>query len=144
MAYEDLVRSHVERCLQDIWDVRVPELDDEGDYPFRSKACVGWVRVEPQHPVLVRVFSHAAYDVKGSAALLREINTLNARSRLATVSWSAGVVGVHSALPAENVDRASLRLALDMVTCVADDISELTAAVFGGHSPVRSPEGAGG
>jgi hypothetical protein len=144
MAYEDLVRSHVERCLQDIWDVRVAELDDEGDYPFRTKACVGWVRVEPQQPVLVRVFIHAAYGVKPSAALLKEINALNARSRLATVSWLAGVVGVHSALPAETVDRTNLRLTLDMVTCVADDISELTAAVFGGHSPARASEGAGG
>ena len=48
MAYEDLVRSHVERCLQDIWEVRRLEQDDDGDYPFRTKSCLGWVRVEPQ------------------------------------------------------------------------------------------------
>lgn len=144
MAYEDLVRSHVERCLQDIWDVRVPEADEEGDFPFRTKSCTGWVRLEPQQPVLVRVFVHAAYEVKPSAALLREINAINARSRLATVSWLAGVVGVHSALPAETLDRATLRLVLDMVSCVADDISELIAAVFGGHAPAKAPEGAGG
>ena len=81
---------------------------------------------------MVRVFAHAAYEVKSSAALFKEINALNARSRLATVSWSSGVVSVHAALPAEPLDRPSLRLALDMVSCVADDIGELTAAVFGG------------
>ena len=143
MAYEDLVRSHVERCLQDIWDIRQPEVDGDGDYPFRATSSVGWVRVEPQRPVLVRVFAHAAYEVKQSAALLKEINALNVRSRLATVSWSAGVVSVHSALPAEAVDRATLRLALDTVTRVADDISVLTAAVFGGQLPARACEAGG-
>ncbi len=39
VAYEDLVRSHVERCLQDIWKVGCVEVDEEGDYPFRTKAC---------------------------------------------------------------------------------------------------------
>jgi hypothetical protein len=144
MAYKHLVRSHVERCLQDIWEVRIPEVDEEGDYPFKTKVCVGWVRVEPMPPVMVRVFAHAAYEVKPSAALYKEINTLNARSRLATVSWSSGVVSVHAALPAEPLDRPSLRLALDMVSSVADDIGELTAAVFGGHSPARSAAGADG
>jgi hypothetical protein len=38
-------------------------------------------------------------------------------------------------LPAEPLDRPSLHLALDMVSSVADDIGERTAAVFGGHSP---------
>ena len=140
MAYEDLVRSHVERCLQDIWDVRQPEMDADGDYPFRATSSVGWVRVEPQRPVLVRVFAHAAYEVKQSAALLKEINALNVRSRFATVAWAAGVVSVHSALPAEALDRATLRLALDTVTSVADDISVLTAAVFGGQLPTRTCE----
>lgn len=144
MAYEDLVRSHLERCLQDVWEVRQLEQDDDGDYPFRAKSALGWVRVETFRPALVRVFAHAAYQVKRSAALLSEINTLNARSRLATVSWSDGVVSVSCALPAESLDRPSLRLALDSVTHVADDISELTAAVFGGQLPARPREEAEG
>jgi hypothetical protein len=144
VAYEDLVRSHVERCLQDIWEVRTPEPDQDGDYPFQTKSCVGWLRIEPQRPILVRVFAHAAYDVKRSAGLLQEINALNVQSRLATVCWSAGVVSVHSALPAEVIDRASLRLVFDTVSSVADDISELTAAVFGGQLPFRSREEAEG
>jgi hypothetical protein len=140
MAYKNLVRSHVERCLQDIWDVRSPEVDEEGDYPFKTKVCFGWVRVEPQPPVMVRVFAHAAYEVKSSTALFKEINSLNARSRLATVSWASGVVSVHAALPAEPLDRPSLKLALDMVSSVADDIGELTAAVFGGHPASRTSD----
>ena len=118
-------------------------MDGDGDYPFRAASSVGWVRVEPQRPVLVRVFAHAAYDVKRSAALLKEINALNVRARFATVSWAAGVLSVQSALPAEAVDRGTLRLALDTVTSVADDISVLTAAVYGGRLPAL-PSDAGG
>jgi hypothetical protein len=142
VAYDDLVRSHVERCLQDIWKVQGPEVDEEGDYPFRTRACVGWVRVEPQPPVLVRVFAHVALDVKRSAALLQELNALNVRSRMATVCWADGTVAVHSALPVDAVDRGTLRLALDTVSRVADDISELVAAVFGGSVAAPAPEAA--
>ncbi len=142
MAYDDLVRSHVERCLQDIWEAPGPQVDQDGDYPFRTESCVGWVRVEQQPPMLVRVFAHVAYDVKRSAALLQELNVLNVRSRLATVCWADRTVAVHCALPAEAVDRANLRLVLDTVSRVADDISELTVAVFGGRVPMASEEGA--
>ncbi len=144
MAYEDLARSHVERCLQDIWRSERPETDLDGDYPFRVGACVGWVRLEVQAPLLVRVFAHAAYGVKQSAALLREINAINLRARFATICWSDGVVSVHSALPVESLDRGSLRLAIDTVVRVADDISDLTATVFGGRLPARPLEEAGG
>jgi hypothetical protein len=132
MAYEDLVRSHVERCLQDIWGVSKLQADSEGDYPFRAEPCVGWVTVERQRPMLVRVLLHAAYDVKPTAVLLKEINAINVRSRFATVCWSAGVVMVQSAMPVEALDRAGLELALTTVTSVGEDIAELIAAVFGG------------
>ena len=145
VAYEDLVRSHVERCLQDIWEAAGgPEIDDEGDYPFRTESCLGWVRLERQPPMLVRVFAHVAYDVKRSAALLQELNVLNVRSRLATVCWADRTVAVHAALPVEAVDRANLRVVLDTVTKVADDISELIAAVFGGRVPLPAHEEAEG
>jgi hypothetical protein len=143
MAYDDLVRSHVERCLQDIWELSSLELDGEGDYPFRSGSCVGWVTVETQRPKLVRVIMHAAYGVKQSAALLRELNTINSRARFASVSWSAGVVTVQWALAAESFDRASLHLALDTVTTVANDIAELISTVFGGQVPLPAAEQAG-
>jgi hypothetical protein len=143
VAYDDLVRSHVERCLQDIWEVPAgPEMDDDGDYPFRTGSCLGWVRLEQQPPMLVRVFAHVAYDVKRSAALLQELNVLNVRSRLATVCWADRTVAVHSALPVDALDRANLRLVLDTVTKVADDISGLIAVVFGGRVPSQSQEGA--
>ena len=84
-----LVRSHVERCLQDIWQVcRVP-FDEEGDYPFRAGAAACWVRVDDHIPVLVRVFGHAVVDVKRSAGLLRELNDLNSRARTTSTAWDA-------------------------------------------------------
>jgi hypothetical protein len=75
--------------------------------------------------------------VRGARAVF-----LNVRSRLATVCWADRTVAVHSALPVEALDRANLRLVLDTVTKVADDISELIAAVFGGRVASPSQEGA--
>ena len=144
MAYENLVRSHVERCLQDIWGIAGLEQDGEGDYPFRSGSCFGWVAVEVQRPMLVRVIMHAAYDVKPSAALLRELNSINSRARFAAVYWSAGVVSVQWAIAAESLERPGLQLALDTVTTVANDIAELIAAVFGGQVPLPQQEQAEG
>lgn len=143
LAYEDLVRSHVERCLQDIWETSKVTMDGEGDYPFRAGTCVGWVTIEQQRPMLVRVIMHAAYEVKQNAALLRELNAINARSRFASVCWSAGVVTVQWALGVETLDRNGLQHALDTVTTVANDIAELIVTVFGGQVALPRQEQAG-
>src|ERR1700712_2106122 len=82
-AMEHLVRSHVERCLQDIWQVCQLAVDEDGDYPFRAGVASCWVRVDSQVPVLVRVFGHAVLDVRRSAGLLRELNEVNCRARTA-------------------------------------------------------------
>ena len=47
---EHLVRSHVERCLQDIWQVCRVAVDDDGDYPFRAGVAACWVRVDSRTP----------------------------------------------------------------------------------------------
>jgi hypothetical protein len=141
---EHLVRSHVERCLQDIWDVcRVP-VDDDGDYPFRAGTAACWVRVDSALPVLVRVFGHAVVDVKRTAGLLREINDVNSRSRTTSVAWDAGVVRVSAMVHPDALDRASLRHALDAVSVVSNDLGPLMAGVYGGSTPYQAQEAGGG
>lgn len=140
-----LVRSHVERCLQDIWQVcRVP-VDEEGDYPFRAGAAACWVRVDAQIPVLVRVFGHAVVDVKRSAGLLRELNDLNTRARTTSTAWDAmhlgasvGVVRVSTVVHPDGLGRASLRHALDAVASVSNDVGPMVAGVFGGSTPYEA------
>ena len=65
-----LLRSHVERCLQDIWDTPDLVIDDDGDYPYRRGTAMCWVSPFDGPVPGVRVFAHAAYGLKpvGEAA----------------------------------------------------------------------------
>ena len=132
---EHLVRSHVERCLQDIWEVcRVP-VDDDGDYPFRAGVAACWVRVDAHAPILVRVFGHAVVDVKRSAGLLRELNDVNSRARTTSAAWDAGVVRVSAMVHPDALGRGALRHALDAVASVSNDLGPMMASVYGGTTP---------
>ncbi len=77
-----LLTSHVDGCLQDIWEQHELHTDDDGDWPYRWGTAACWVRlVLDQAQSCVRVFAHAAHGVKGNAAVLRELNHLNGRAR---------------------------------------------------------------
>jgi hypothetical protein len=139
---EHLVRSHVERCLQDIWQVCQVRVDADGDYPFRAGVASCWVRVDSELPVLVRVFGHAAVDVRRFAGLLRELNDVNCRARSTSVVWDPadstpgrGVVRVAAMIHPEALGRRSLRHALDAVAVVSNDLGPLVASVYGGTTP---------
>lgn len=41
-----MLRSHVERCLQDIWDTRELGTDEDGDYPYRNGTAMCWVSAD--------------------------------------------------------------------------------------------------
>lgn len=131
-----MLRSHVERCLQDIWDTRELVVDGDGDYPFRQGTAMGWVSVVAGPPPSVRVFAHAAHGLRRTAKLLGEVNDLNARSRWAKVAFAHGIVQVSIELPPAAVDRLTLAGAVVSVGEVADDVGGLLAAVFGGQTPL--------
>ena len=134
-----LLRAHVERVLEDAWDVHRAEKDQDGDYPFRWGTAACWVRVEPGTPEgmppAVSVFAHAAKDLKQSAKLLAEVNELNLRSRWAKVGFDGGAVIVSRTLDVAGSERDSLMNACDAVGRVADDIGSLFAGVYGGVTP---------
>ena len=137
---EVLLRSHVERCLQDIWDVHDLVIDDDGDYPYRHGTAMCWVSPFAGPVPGVRVFAHAAQQLKPSAKLLREVNDLNVRSVWARVAFQSGVVRVSAELHWAAVDRLALEQAARAVGEVADDIGALLATVYGGHTPFPAEE----
>lgn len=139
MSNKRWLRSHVERCLQEIWQVPAVVIDNDGDYGFRSETGACWVRLETQaDPWLVAVFAHAAYDVKKTAKLLGELDEIASSARAASVFYVGGVVVVRQALLARTLDRRSLHFALDGVAAIADQVGQLVTAVHGGATPFQA------
>lgn len=129
------LRGHVQRCLEEIWDVCRVTVDGDGDIPFRAGAAGGWISVIEDDPHLVRVWAHAAYGVKATAAVLREINDVNQRIKTAHVYWADGVVVVEQTLHADGVDVTTLAQGWRSVCGAANDLGPLLAAVHGGATP---------
>jgi hypothetical protein len=131
----ELLRSHVERALQAIWEQADLVVDDDGDYPFRSRTAACWVRVVGGEQPAVRVFAHAALEVPSTKKVFEEISELNSRSRWAKVSWCHGVVVVDESIHWLSVDRAAIERAIESVMVVSDDIGTMMTAVYGGETP---------
>lgn len=127
-----MLRSHVERCLQDVWERPDLVTDGDGDYPYQWGTAACWVSIQPGSEPSVRVFAYAAVGLRRSAKLLAEVNDLNSRSRWARVFWVDGRVMVSAELHWTTLDRASLARTLECVGTVADDIGTLLATVYGG------------
>ncbi len=83
----------------------------------------------------VRVFAHAAYDVRRSARLLAELNDHNRTQpfRLGSPGRRSGVS--EYSLPASAVDADTLAGMLGMVSVRADDLGPMLTAVYEGHTP---------
>ncbi len=143
MAALDLARSHIERCLQDVWNVDRIVPDGDGDYCYRIGTAACYFGLVGSEPVLVKAVGCAALEVKKSAKLLDEINAINSRCRLAHVYWNNGAVLVEQTLFAEVVDRASLSHAGQSVGHIANDIGQMIATVFGGRTPHAAADIAG-
>lgn len=86
-----LLRSHVERCLQQIWDTPDLVTDTDGDYPYRWGTAACWVSVQPDPPA-VRVFGYAARGVRPTAALLLP-STAGTPARRRRAGWCTGRPG---------------------------------------------------
>ena len=134
------LKAYVEKLLREIYDDAQVEEDDDGDFYSRWGTAAVYVRViEGRHP-MVRVFAHAAWGVKQSAAVLREINDLNTRTVSATVSIADGTILVTQTLHPSGLDEPTLAQAYCQVGSVADDIGTLAAAMFDGHTPFPAGE----
>lgn len=139
---DTMLRSHLERCLQDVWQSHDLECDRDGDYPYRHGTAACWVSLhgEPQPGVMVLAF--AVTDIRRSARLLAEVNELNGRSRWARVYWDADTVAVEAQIPWTAVNRPTLALYTQTVGSVADEIGSMLAVVYGGATPFDAEDGA--
>jgi hypothetical protein len=137
-----LVRSHVERCLQDVWNVCRVSADSDGDYPFPHGTAACYVRIEPGDPMVIRVFAYAVVGVGRSAKLLAELNDIDGRCRTVSLSWHADAVIVEQVMHVNGVKRSTLAQACAAVGSVADDIGTMIAAVYGGATPFDTDDAA--
>lgn len=140
MTAVEMARSHVERCLQDLWGVDQVLVDADGDYPYGAGSAACFIGVDPHEPIVVKAVACAAIEVKKSAKLLEEINEINTRCRTGHVYWDRGTVVVEQTMLADVVDRASLAHAGQSVAHVANDIGPMISAVFGGRTPLTGQE----
>ena len=135
------VRSHVERLLQEEWEKCCVAVDGDGDYPFRRGTSAGWVSIiETGDAPLVRVFAHAACNIKPTVAMWRELNDIQTRCSTAMVMWLGGCVLVAQTMSSIGITQPVLAQALNAVGGVADDIGLLLAGMFNGTTPHPVPD----
>lgn len=134
MAQIAWFRAYVEKLLREAGDPDVVP-DEDGDYPFRWGTAACWLRVCEEPHLRVQVFGQAAFGVKASARLLRELNEANARTVSARVYLLGGSVLVEQSVPADGLNEASLTQACVAVGSVADDLGILLAVMFDGETP---------
>jgi hypothetical protein len=74
--------------------------------------------------------------------VLKQINDINQRCRIAHLIYTNSVVNVVQAMPAEACTPETLKKACEAVCKIADDVGVLFAAVYGGATPFGGPEDA--
>jgi hypothetical protein len=129
------IRSHVELMLQREWEVCRVVADSDGDFPFRHGTAACYVSVLDNEPPMVRVFAHAAYGLKPTLKVLREINEIQRRALSARVELRQDVVVVSQTISPIGLTQPVLAQAMDAVATVADDIGTLFAVMFDGRTP---------
>lgn len=127
--------AYVEKCMREVCGEESVDDAFNGVVAFRSGTADCQVRVEAVEPVMVRVMARAVIGVHPTAKLLREINAVNACSRVANCWWCDGDVVVECSLFAEAVNPTSLAAACWHVSEVANDIGVGFAAMYDGSTP---------
>ncbi len=141
VAQIEWLDAYVARCMASIYEEKLNELTfHPRAVVFRAGTASCQVRVEDGDPAMVRVMAQAVGGVKDSAKLLRELNELNAHSRVTNAWWSDGDVVVECSMLAETVDQNSLAAACFFVSRVANDIGVGFAALFDGTTPYPPAE----
>jgi hypothetical protein len=121
--------------LQRQWDLCRVVMDCDGDYPFRHGTAACYVSVLDTDPPMVRVFAHAAYGLKPTLKVLREINDIQRRALSARVELRNDVVVVSQTISPVSLTQPVLAQAMDSVATIAGDIGTLFAAMFDGRTP---------
>jgi hypothetical protein len=131
-------RSYVQSLLVAIMEQPV-EPDADGDFPVHGHTAQAWVRPATGEPWGAQVFALAAQKVPMRAAVLREINEVNASDAAIRVAFhDPGSVMVDYRLFADAVTEDNLRAVVGHVLAVADRIGPLLTTVHGGATPITA------
>src|SRR3954447_6688023 len=133
MSWEDALLHHVERSIERDFGLSDLEQDCDGDYGVLGGGAPVWVRPMLDHdPPLARVWTTAAHGVKASAAVLREINDLNAGLRQVRIVLADGVVHLAAEVEAASLEGGQIWRLADHVGTTALHVGELISVVHGG------------
>lgn len=136
-----MLRAHVERVLQDAWEVCRVEVDPDGDYPYQWETAACWVRVKApcdhEDSSSVEAFAYAVTGLKRTAKLMAEVHDLNSNARWVKVALQGDKVVVSRILHIAGSDQDALLHACRAVGIVAAHIGEVVSVVHGGSTPFQ-------
>jgi len=130
----DMLTAYVETLLERLIGATKVTPDPDGDYPVRYRDALYYVRVVGNVNPVVQVFSVAVSDVKPTAALFKELNTINSQIKFARAFWVQNQVLVESEMVGEGVEPADFDNACEAVAIVSDHFGPLLAERFGGKT----------
>ena len=130
----DMVRAYVESLLERLIGAQQVSPDDDGDYPVRYRNALYYVRLVGDVDPVVQVFSVAVSGVAPTAALFKELNTINSTIKFARAFWVREQVLVETELVGESVEPADFDNACQAVATITDHYGPRLAEKFGGKT----------
>lgn len=130
----DMLTAYVETLLERLIGATKVTPDADGDYPVRYRSALYYVRVVGTVDPVVQVFSVAVADVKPTAALFKELNTINSTIKFARTFWVHDQVLVETEMVGEGVDPADFDNACEAVATITGHFGPILAGKFGGKT----------
>ncbi len=127
-----MAHSHVQRMLREAMQLEGEITQDcDGDYSLRHGDARYFLSVgHGGH--MVKIWSHAVFGLKHTAAVLREVNEANEQLMHCRVYLTGGTLVVEAFLPIETLIPGYLGAVCCEVGTLADRMGQLMAAVHGG------------
>lgn len=127
-----MAHSHVQRMLREGMGLDEVEQDCDGDYPFRHGTAMYYLSVG-RGGHLLKIWSHAAYGVKPTKSVLREVNSTNERLMHCRAYMSGETLVVEAFVPIQPLVPGYLVAVCHELGSTADRVGQLLAAVYGGQ-----------
>jgi hypothetical protein len=129
----EMDRVGTEDVIEEVFGPDALIRDSDGDYQLKTTGVPVWSRLLDGDPVALKVFATVAADVEASPELFSELNDINASLRFARVDWNEHLITVSSELVASTLDPEELFNAFTRVNKIAEDMSGIIVARFGGR-----------
>lgn len=131
LSYTQMAHSHLQRMLREGMELAEVGQDCDGDYPFRHRTAVYYLSAG-RDGHMVKIWSNVVFRLKGTAAVLREINATNERLMHCRMFLSGTTLQVEAFLPIQPLVPGYLTAVCAEVGETADSVGQLMAAVHGG------------